>query len=825
MIDDIRLALRSLRRSPGFAAAAILTLGLGIGATSAVFSVMQAVVLDWRGALHEPERLAMLWKREAQYGNWMATPADFRDWRRESTELERMAAFTYRTSSLRADGVTERYQTAVVEPGLFAMLGIAPRTGRAFDPDEATWGNHRVALLSDGLWRSRFGRDPDVIGRGLILDGERHEIVGVMPPGAWFGTRHPRLFVPYAHPDAEAANARNGRWHYAVGRLADGATIDSANTEIAAIAERIADRLPSQTGWSAAVTDFESSMLGRIAPTLRALAGAVGLVLLLAAINVAALMFARFERRRDELAVRAALGADRRRLMSSAIAEGLVLSFLGGALGLAIARFALDIMMLAAPESLPRIGETGVTIDLRVVLFAASVSLVSAVGVALVPALRASGRALGGARRQTRATVGSRAGRRGRSTLMIADVALSALLLVGAGLLLRTLVHLGGVDLGVRPDGLAFLEVEPPEAAIGDDGAGDDPAINAFFDRLERRVRAVPGVRAAGMTSELPLQEGGPGFYLGIEGRADPATLAEVPIIRLVLEGSGSHEALGIELVRGRRFDDRDDAGAENVALIDERLAARFFDGEDPIGKTIRLGAPGHDWLEDTLNSGGPFPRHRIVGVTRDVRYQPFDDLPGAVVYVPFRQRHHETMNWWPSDLAIRADGDPETALASVRAAVRALDPNQPLGRVVTVADLVGAAFRGTRFAARMLLGFAIIALVLATIGIYGVIAYSVARRRREIGLRMALGAERRHIFSLVGGQALACALIGLGLGIAGALAAGRFVESLLRGVEHTDPATLGSVGLTLLAVAVLAAYLPIRRATTVQPNVALRDD
>lgn len=822
MSNDFLMAVRRLRGRPAFTLAATLTLALGIGANSAIFSVTNAAVLRWREAFHQPERLVMLWKHEAQYGNWHTTPADFRDWREQSTSFEHIGGFTYRTVTLSGPTEPRRIRAGRITPGFFAMLGVGPQLGRELAEDDMPWGRHRVTVVSDRFWRTHLGADPDVLGRPLVLDGETYSVVGVMPAGAWLAPQPAPLWIPLTYPNAEAANARNSRWHQAVGRLRPGITLPQVRAEMVTLGARIAAANPENTGWSIAVTTLEETALGGFRPVLRALGLAVFLVLLLACVNVAALVVARAERQAPELALRAALGAGRWRLMRQVLAEGLTLALLGGLAGLGLAHLAVKRLVHLIPADIPRLHEVGVAIDGRVLLFTVLVSGVTVAVFALVPAWRASQVSIGNDLiSSSRGAVGGRHGRHYRAALVVVEVALAAMLLVGAGLLVRTVGHLGSLDVGVRSQELLTLDVELP-AALGDELATGE----AFFEDLVRRTEALPSVRSAGFTTELPLTDGGPGYYLGVVGRPEPASLGEVPIIRLVQTGGGAFEALGIPLRRGRVFADRDGAGSERVAVIDERIAKRFFGEQDPLGQRIRLGAPGFPWLASEIAAadGTTPPEYRVVGVVGNARYQLDDTLPGAVVYIPYRQQHWPTMGWFPDFLVAHTVGDPHMATAGIRAAIRSLDPGQPLGRARTPDDLAAEAFRGTHFALRLFSSFATLALALAVVGIYGVIAYSVARRRREIGVRMALGAERRDVTALVVRPVLWSTIVGLGLGLIGSLSLGAPLETLLRGVSRFDLPTLVAVGATLLIVAALAAYLPARRAAAIAPAQALGD-
>ena len=815
--QDVALAWRGLRRSPGYAAVALLTLALGIGAATAIFTVVDGVWLGWTGAFERPERLVMVFKTS---GDELipTTPADFRDWRARGRAFEGIAAYHNRGIVLSTGDEPRQLTGAAVAPGMFELLRVRPALGRVFRADEETWGRHRVAILSHGLWRREFGASPAIVGSVLRIDGEPHEVVGVMPPGAWPGTLPVEIWVPMAFAPDDRRNSRNSHFIWSVARLADGVTLERANAELAALARALAREFPQNEGASARAEPLRDIMLGDVEPTMLLLAAAVGLVLLIACANVANLLLARGAARGRELAVRAALGASRGRLVRQLLTECLVLALAGGTLGLGLAALGVRAAVAALPVEMPRIHETGLALDGRVLGFTLALATGTALLFGLLPSLRAGRAALGdGLRDGARGATGGARGRRLRDGLVVAEVVLAVVLLAGAGLLLRSLVRLQQVEVGASTDDVLVAYVGRPRASTA-----EADRATAFYERLLERVRALPGVRAAGVTSAIPLDGGGQSKSFWIEGRPPARKLAEVAHVSGRQESAGSLEAMGVALRRGRWFTPADDSTAPRVALISESVARRFFPNDDPIGQRISLAPPEHLWPASELPPGGRFPRWTVVGVVGDVKYEGLRAEPEMLVYTPHLQRAPE-WTWGPGWLVVRASGDPASLGDAVRRAVRALDPDQPVAAMQTLGERVDAALRQPRFLVALVGAFAAAALVLGAVGLYGVIAYAVAQETPAIGVRMALGARPRDVLAMVLGRAAGLAGLGVVVGLAAALALGRVMASLLFGVGARDGVTLAGTGVVVLVVALAAALVPARRAARVDPAVALR--
>ena len=801
LAHDARHALRQLRAAPGFTAVALLTLALGIGANTAIFSVVRGVVLRPL-PYAEPERVVRVFETTRAGERSAVSPTNFADWRDQARSFAGLAAITGGDATLTragAEPLVVEQQWATAE--LFAVLGTRPIVGRVFAPGDDRVGAPRIAVLGEGLWRRAFGADPGVVGRTVTIDGEPYDVVGVVPAGAGFPVQG-ELWTPLELDPAELPTMRGAHYLRVVGRLAPGATVESAAAEMRAIGARLAQQYPRwNEGEGADVAGARDAMVGEVRTPLLVLLAAVGLVLLVACANVANLLLARGVGRAGEMAVRAALGAGRGRLARQLLTESAVLALLGGLLGTAVAVGLTRLFVRYAPTDLPRLAEVRVdgTVLAVALLTVVVVGALAGVGPALQSGRVGLDRAL---REGGRGGVG-RGGLRVVDGIAAAEMALAVMLLVGAGLLVRSFDRLRQVDPGFVPEQALSFTVTLPEATY------ESPdRQRRFAEALVARVGALPGARSAGATFLLPLAGG---YYgLSVETLDDqPVTIEPQPSAQIRTATPGFFAAMGIRLVQGRGITAADRAGAPPVVVVNETAARRLFPDGRAIGRRITLG---------TKRDGVPFGGE-IVGIVGDVRQRGLDADALPEVYASHDQ--------WPfRDLAVvvRAAGDPAALASGVRAIVRDLDPNLPVSTLATLEEVVGASVARPRFYMLLLGGFAAAALLLAAIGVYGVISYAVGRRTREIGVRLALGATSGRVLREVVGRGLALATIGLVVGGAGALVVTRLLRSLLFGVGATDPVAFAGAALLLVAVAVGAAIVPARRAARVSPIAAMRE-
>ena len=804
--EDLRYAIRTMGRGPGFTVLAVLALALGIGASAAIFSVLDAVLLrplPYRDA----DRLVTVLEK----GNDPVSPANYLDWRRESKTLARLGAAEYWTPDVTGGETPETVRALRVTADLLPLLGVPPLLGRVFTPDEETKGKDRVAVLSYELWQRQLGGDPSVLGRSLTANGESYTVVGVMPRGfsfAPFWATNAQLFAPLALGERWAR--RDMQSLRLFGRLADGATVASARAEMAAITVRLEKAFPG-TNRNIEVVSLTEKVVGDVRPTLLVMMAAVGFVLLTACANVAHMLLARAAARRRELAVRSALGASRARVVCQLLTESLLLALAGGAAGIAVAAAGIRLLVAASPERLPRV-ET-VTLDARALLFTLAVSIFSAVVFGLAPALRASDHGLADALKEGErgSTEGIRRNRL-RSALVASEFALALVLLVGAGLMARTLAAFHAVDPGFMPKNVLTAVV-----SVAGTGQREPGRRAVFYAQLLERVRALQGVVSAGAINHLLLAGDQWGYPFAIEGRppAAPGEGANA-VYRTVLPGA--LESLGIRLVRGRPIGEEDDLASPRVAVVNEHLAARWFPGEDAVGKRITF---------DDLDKSPAWVT--IVGVAKDAVQERWTARPRPELYVPWRQDRQyleeKGSPFYYLTLVVKTAGDPAALAPALRSAALSLDRGVVVSQVQTMDDVVAAATGQPRFYFLLLGAFAATALVLSAVGIYGVMSHSIARRRHEIGIRIALGARPPAVVRLVVGQAMTLALAGALAGLAGALVLTRFLSSILWGVKPTDPAVFLLVPLVLAAVALLASFLPARRASRIDPAVALRTE
>jgi putative ABC transport system permease protein len=804
--QDVRLSLRMLFRRPGFTIMAILTLALGIGATSAIFSVVNGVLLQ-PFPYSDPDRLVVAWERNLAMGlpYMVVSPPNYADWRDQNSVFDGMGAFSTRRVILEEAAESNVVRGARVTTGMFSLMGATPFLGRALTPDDDREGSAPVVLLSYGSWQNRFGGDADLVGRSIRLDGRNHEIIGVMPPGFEFPppivlegaipTEQTELWVPFAI-DMEGGS-RGQHFMTVVARLKDDVDVRTAQAEMNTIASRLQREYPSSNAdWDITLTPLDRQVLGDASIQLMILLGAVSLVLLIACVNVANLLLARGTTRLKEFAVRASLGAGRGRLVRQLLTESQCLSLLGGLAGLALAIWGAKALVQLAPPDIPRLSEVG--LDVRVLGFTLLVTLLTGTLFGLAPAFQGASENLGERLRE-----GGRGGSEGRgsarlrSTLVVAEVGLSLVLLVGAGLLIRSFVNLSSVDTGFEAAHRATLRVTLPASRYQEEAQ----RIQAY-DELERRLNSTSGITAAGFINTIPLaaDRGGTSFLKEGESEEPPGANRGV---NFAVVTPTYLRAMGVGLAGGRYFTERDDADAELAVIVNDVFVRVHFPDEDPIGLRIIL-------------QGQPF---RIVGVVTGVRHATLRDDPNPSVYVPYAQIPYSR------SMTLVVNSEAEAVFPVARDAVRQFDPTLPIYAMKTMDQILAESLARMRFSTTLMLGFALVALVLAAVGIYGVIAYSVSRRTHEIGVRVAIGAETGDVFRLVLGQGMRLVVIGILLGAATSLGLSRFLSSLLYGIGSTDVLTLTGVALLLSLVAALACYVPARRAMAVDPVDALRHE
>lgn len=800
--QDIVFGLRVLRRNPVFSLVAVVTLALGIGANTALFSITNAVVFRPL-PFAEPERLLTLWESSAKSedSRTIVSPANYLDWREQNRSFEEMGAYTEDFYNISEDDTRpERVAGANVTPSLFRALGVRPLLGRLFLPEEARRDGPGDVLLSHGLWQRRFGGDLNVIGKTIRMNGLAYNVVGVLPPDFIMSPRRYEVYRSMTFGDTQRVN-RRGRYLTIIARLRPGVTAEQARAEMNALGSRLAAQYPDENaGRSATVYSLGRLITGGARTALLMLLGAVGFTLLIACANVANLLLGQAAARRKEMAVRAALGAGRLRLVRQMLTESLTLSLVGGLAGLLLAKWGVGLLVSLSPSSLPRAEQAG--LNLRVLGFTLLVSALTGLVFGLIPALQASRVDLTDALKATGARP-SADGRRNftRGALVAAEVALSLVLLVGAGLLVKSFVRLTEVELGFDPSHVVAADISLSYRYNSPEKRTE------FYRQLLTRVEALPGVSAATVSQSVPLSGEEHGAQFTVAGRA-PAPDGGGKygsIYHRVSEGY--LQTLGVRLLKGRGLTERDTAGAPGVALINETLARRVFPGEDPIGKQI------------VLDQTTPRPRE-IVGIVSDTRYVTPRTEPVPEIYVSYLDEP-----WHHMSLAVRATGDPTALVNRLREELAALDREVPLANVKEMSEYVSESFGPQRFSALLLTVFAVAALGLAALGVYGVISNSVARRTHEIGIRIALGARRGDVLRLVVGQGMRPVLPGLMAGLAGAFALTRLMESLLYGVSAFDPAVFAGVSLLLAGTALVACYLPARRATRVDPITALRHE
>ena len=800
-LRDVRYGLRLLRRNPGFTAATVLTLTLAIGATTAIFSVVDAVLLQPPGFL-EPERLVTLWQTDPDNGNRPVAvgPADFLDWRDRVRSLERVAAIEPWSLDFTGVGEPEIFTGSLVTEGFFELLGVNAARGRTFLPEEHLPGSG-VIVLTDGLWQRRFGGEADVIGRSLVLEGEPYTVIGVLGPDFELGLERRAerdFFMPKTFSEYETSSRGPGWWHV-IGRLRLEVTLAGAQAEMDAVAARLAEEYPrTNANVGARVIPLQARQVEAVRPTLLLLQGAVLFVLLIACVNVANLMLARCTRRAPEFAVRMAVGGGRGRLLRQLVTESAVIAALGGVGGFAFATVSLEAITAFMPADVPRLGQ--VAVNPRLLGFAVVLVGLTTLACGMAPALHVVRQNVHELLRGQR-TGANAVQQRLRRTLVATEVALALVLLVGAGLLVQSFVRLVNVDLGFAPANTVTLQV----FHYRDDGLA---ATANFFRETLDGIRALPGVTAAGAVSAFPLglADVTRQRLLQLDDRP-PFPPGEEPSAAVAAATPGYLDAMGIPLRAGRWFDARDDAEQPPVVVINEALVQQHWPNMDAIGRRVSLSVVFRGQIDA-----------EIVGVVGEIRPGGYDTAPRAELFVPHAQAPDGSMTY-----VVRTTGDPTASVAAIQDVVWDADPLQTFYSVATVEQLLSDTLAARRFTTTLLTLFGVAALVLATLGIYGVIAVATAQRTREIGLRLAMGAEPRHVVAMVVRGAIGLAGAGVSIGLLASLLVSRSLTSLLVGVAPFDAATLAGVSALLLLVAAGSAYLPARRAARVDPLAALR--
>ncbi len=822
--QDLRYGLRMLRKSPAFTAIAIVTLALGIGANSAIFSVVNGVLLQPL-PYDNPNRLVYVFSNAPERGlpDSVTSPPDFRALRERNHTLANLSALY--TASFNLTGVPqpERLRGEIVSAEYFTTLGVKPMIGRDFLPNEEKWGEHHVVVVSEEFWRSHLNADPNINGKTLSLHGETYNVVGVMP--ASFYTSNPvELWVPMAWKPKDAMDSHNNYFLTMAGRLKPGVTQQQAQADLNAIMLAVAEQFPENKGIGADVQPMREAWVGDVRLPLMVLLGAVGFVLLIACVNVANLMLARSSGRQKEIAVRSALGAGRSRLFRQFITESVLLSLIGGACGLGLVFFSLRLLPLAQ-NILPRTQQ--IQLDGWVLLFTFVISVLTGIFFGLLPALQnARVQRLNDALKEGGRTSDS-SGKSGiRKGLVVTEVALALVLLIGAGLALKSFSRLLQVDRGFNSDHVLSFSISLPDAydsAFDPRRIGAPPRVVAFFQDLLPRIEQLPGVKAAGAVSSLPLRGETWGKHFVPLDRPLPTSIEQIADIQYRAIVGDYFKAMGIPLLRGRFLNDHDQANTAYSIVVNDTLARRFWPGQDPIGKTALLTPPENLIPRDQIPPGFHVQQFSVVGVVADARYGSLDKPAEPTVYASVLQHDYSLGPFF----TIRADGDPTALVNPIRSLLAQFDKSLPMSRIATMDEIVSQSAVQPRLEAILLGSFGLLALVLAAVGIYGVMSYTATQRTSEIGIRMALGASRASVLKMMIAQGLRLAAAGLGIGlfvgVVLSFAVKRVLAKLLFGVSATDPATFVVVAGLLAAVALLACYIPARQATKVDPMIALR--
>lgn len=815
LLQDIRYGVRMLMKNPGVSAVAILTLALGIGANTAIFSVVNAVVLRPL-PYSEPERLVALWENVPSHGQWRSSPANFFDWKKQNTTFAGMAAYGGSSMTLTGEGEPERLLGARVSSGYFEVVGVLPLLGRPFIDEEYQPGKGQVVILDHALWQRRYGADRNILDKSITLDGGSYQVVGVMPPGLYpvrpttsgrisFDEQEQQYWLPMSFT-AQWASARGAHVLGVVGRLKAGVTLEQARAEMNTIAARLEQEHEANKGEGIIVSPFMNEVVGDVRQALFTLLAAVGLVLLIACANVAALLLAQHAARSKEIAIRVALGAGRRRLVTQFFTEGLMLSTIGAVFGIGLAIVGMNTLMKLIPPGIPRLGQAG--LDWTVLGFTLLLSVATCFVFTMMPALHASNPNLHATLEQSGRRSGPSAQSRWllvRKFLVGFQISLAVILVVSAGLLIKSFWMMKQVDPGFRAERVLSLSLTLPRSKYS-----DPQKINHFFNQLNEGISNLPGVESAAIAYDHPLQANWVDSF-EIEGQVTrPGERSLSANFNPI--GPDYFQTLGTQLISGRPFTPLDDQDHPGVAIVNEAFVKHYFPNEIPLGRRIRPAPPARIWRNERLTS------FEIVGIVRDVKSAGLQAASAPTYYLPATQAPLEDMV-----ILVRTSSEPTAMFPALQRSVWAIDPNQPISEVSTMEQIVSESVAKPRFNMFLMGLFGGLALILAVVGIYGLLSYVVTQRTHELGIRMALGADRKEILKLVLRQGVTLAVVGEAIGLICAFTLARLIKGLLFGVGPADASTFVGVAAGVIIVALLACYIPARRATKVDPLVALR--
>ena len=815
MKHDLQYAIRLLLKNPVVTAVAVLTLALGIGANTAIFSVLNAVVLRPL-PYAEPDRLVMVWETLAGNDRRSAAPGNFNDWREQNKTFSDMAATFYGNFNLTGDGEPERVNGSTVTSNLMTTLGVSPQLGRTFQADDDQHQDQRLVILSDGLWRRRFGAETTVVGKNITIDETSYTVIGVMASGFSYPVKSElwvlgrdrnavSMSLISQFPTNDWAHERDAHFISVVGRLKPGVTLAQAQSDMAGIASRLERDFPdTNSGLGSNVISLHTQIVGNVKTLLSILLGAVALVLIIACTNVASLLLARATKRDREFAIRRAVGANRWRLIRQLLTESVVLSLAGGLAGLGLAIWTVNLFIKLNPGDIPRLNEASV--DLRLLCFTFAVSLLTGIALGLWPAWHATG----GSLNQSLKEAGSRSSegkqrRRSRNVLIITELALAQVMLVGAGLLIMSYVRVSQIDPGFRSENVLTAKIAPAASKYP-----DTRTRIQFYSQVIEKLQALPGVTSVGMVMNLPLSGASMNRGFTAEGRPEPKPDENISMDYQVVSRD-YFSTLNIPVLRGRSFTASDTENSARVIVINNAMARRYWPNEDPVGKRMAIGESSKDTSWRT-----------IVGVVGDVRHASLTEEPVPTAFIDYRQ---DLESWPRMAFVLKTSAEPASFSSAVRTSLVSIDPRQPVYAVEPMDKLLSTDVAPRRFVLLLVGSLALVALSLAAVGIYSIISFSVSERTREIGIRMALGAKRGDVLRMVLGQGMTVAVVGIVAGLAIAFGLTRLLTTLLFGVSATDPKTFSIVGVTLTAIALMACYLPARRATRVDPLVALKEE